>query len=92
MKSEQKHSVFNSCEQPIEIYLEGRVLALGPWESAEVAETELSSQHLRTLQSLRLVEVHANQAQPTAPDKISPDKKSVAGKRDERASSPRRKH
>jgi hypothetical protein len=93
MKSgEQKHSVFNNREQPVEIHLEGRILALGPRESAEVAETELNSQHLRTLQSLRLVEVQPVQVQRLATDASSTSQKSVATKKDEKASSPRRKH
>ena len=61
--SVRNYSVFNHREQPVEIHLENRVVVLGPGETTQLAEGEVSSQHLQALHRLRLITVLERQGE-----------------------------
>lgn len=68
-RPDQKYSVFNHRDQPVEVHLAYRVLVLAPGESAEVTEEEARSEHLRALQQRALVTVLVSEVEQPAPEK-----------------------
>jgi len=87
----QRYLVFNHQEQPVEIYLDTRVLALGPGENAELAAVELDSEHLKVLRKMRLIGVHGVPAKETDDKLVLERKKSVPAASEEKHGSSHRK-